>query len=213
MTTEQSNIEALEARHFCYMALQSVFGVDPAKAQIAALASEETKAWFCKFSSDPQFVASADSFFEAAAQADAGDLKSVYTRLFLGPGPMIAGPWESIYVNQEPLLFVESTIDVRKAYLSQGFAPKLFPNVADDHIALELDFMKRLAEAMLVFAAEGDDDAFAGAKNASVSFLREHLLKWDKPFAAKIREAKSPYFSAAAGLLVSFLSADAAFLS
>ena len=205
--------EVLEARHFCYMALQSAFGVEPSAAQLDALRSEETRGWFQGLFADEGLAKAVERFFLAAEDADLDCLRSNYTRLFIGPGQLAAGPWESIYVNAEPLLFVESTVDVRKAYLAQGYAPRLFPNVADDHIALELDFMKRLAERMRLSISDGNEGGFASARDASASFLNEHLLKWDERFAAKVREAGGEYFSCAADLLTAFLKADAAFLA
>lgn len=115
---------------------------------------------------------------EAAADED-DRLRSEYTRLFLGPEKLPAPPWESVYVNGEPLLFQESTLVVRETYRRSGYASAGYPREADDHVAIELDFMAALAvktcEAM-------DRDAL----EAQRSFLEKHLLVWIESFAERL---------------------------
>lgn len=115
---------------------------------------------------------------EAAADED-DRLRSEYTRLFLGPEKLPAPPWESVYVNGEPLLFQESTLVVRETYRRSGYASAGYPREADDHVAIELDFMVALAvktcEAM-------DRDAL----EAQRSFLEKHLLVWIESFAERL---------------------------
>lgn len=116
---------------------------------------------------------------EAAADED-DRLRSEYTRLFLGPEKLPAPPWESVYVNGEPLLFQESTLVVREAYRRSGYVSAGYPREADDHVAIELDFMATLA-AKTCEAAD-DRDALA----AQLAFLEEHLLGWLDSFAARL---------------------------
>lgn len=61
--------------------------------------------------------------------------------MFIGPRELPAPPWESSYLNEDKLLFQEETLQVRMSYLKYNFIPKNYPHEADDHIALELDFM------------------------------------------------------------------------
>ncbi len=103
-------------------------------------------------------------------------------------------------MGEEGLLLQESTIAVRHFYTAQGFIPKKFPHVADDHIALELDFMKRLATA----CAERDD----AADEVSRAFLDEHLGVWAPRFAENVRQAGCAYYAAASDLLVGLVAVD-----
>ncbi|MCB8816455.1 molecular chaperone TorD family protein [Desulfosporosinus shakirovi] len=70
-----------------------------------------------------------------------------YTRLFIGPTKLPVPPWESVYVSKERLLFQESSLKVRQrqCYLNYNFLPAKYRSEADDHIALELDFMYNLS--------------------------------------------------------------------
>jgi TorA maturation chaperone TorD len=133
-----------------------------------------------------------------------------FTRLFVGPGAVESDPWESLHQNRENVLFQPSTLEVRKAYVAQGFIPQSYPHVADDHIALELDFMAELA-AKLANAFAKDDLATAGeVLAASEEFLSQHLLRFVPRFVATLAQAKHNYFYKEAGVLLDeFLKVDA----
>jgi TorA maturation chaperone TorD len=115
-------------------------------------------------------------------------------KLFVGPDKLIAPPWESVYRSKEGLLFQESTMTVREIYLAHGLHPEGYPHVADDGLALELDFLARMTDRALKLVQDmetgSDDAASAPARddqtaarlldNLTVqeSFLRVHLLFW-----------------------------------
>ncbi len=44
------------------------------------------------------------------------ELRDDYTRLFLGPATVLAPPWESVYFNDERMVFQEQTMQVRGWY-------------------------------------------------------------------------------------------------
>jgi TorA maturation chaperone TorD len=133
-----------------------------------------------------------------------------FTCLFVGPSMVEAPPWESYYLKPDRLLFQEATLEVRRAYAAQGFLPAAYPHVADDHIALELDFMARLAEKLAEGFDKGDSEAVSQYLAASDSFLQEHLLKWVPDFVKTLSQAKHNYFYKEAGaLLDEFVKVDA----
>lgn len=117
---------------------------------------------------------------EAAADED-DRLRGEYTKLFLGPEKLPAPPWESVYVNGEPLLFQESTLVVRQAYRSSGYVSAGYPREADDHVAIELDFMATLASKTCETGAGN-----RGALEAQLAFLEKHLLAWIDSFAERL---------------------------
>lgn len=133
------------------------------------------------------------------------ELKDEYTYLMIGPGQMPAPPWESVYLSDEPVLFQENTLKVRKAYLKYDFLPANYPREADDHLALELDFMANLS-----FKTE---NLFKGRKLPEVkklltdqkNFLDEHLGFWIGKFAEKIQNSKTHYFYPQMALLTEHL--------
>jgi TorA maturation chaperone TorD len=136
-------------------------------------------------------------------------LNSNFTRLFVGPGKVEADPWESFYLSRDNTLFQSITLEVRKAYVAQGFIPQNYPHVADDHIALELDFVARLAEKLENAFGAHDFHAMSDYLFASESFIREHFIVWIPAFVEVLQKARHSYFYSEVGnLLAAFLPLD-----
>jgi TorA maturation chaperone TorD len=121
-------------------------------------------------------------------------LKTEYTYLMIGPDKLPAPPWESVYRTKERLIFQESTLAVRRAYLKYQFLPANYPHEADDHIALELDFMAHLAKLTLESFEDNGIEEVKRLLADQKSFLDEHLLVWIDQFADQIQNSKTHYF-------------------
>ncbi len=135
------------------------------------------------------------------------ELANDYTRLFIGPNALPAAPWESVYVNDERMIFQESTLDVRQTYLNEGLLPAEYPHVADDHIAIELDFMMKLNQRL---SADGIDSR-AALRNlkSQRSFLDKHLGKWVTAYAeCMAKEGRSPFYADVTHLTSEFVACD-----
>lgn len=124
----------------------------------------------------------------ATSKTDRERLCGEYTKLFVGPTKLPAPPWESVYVNGEPLIFQESTLAVRQAYRSAGFQAARYPHEADDHVAIELDFMAQLSAKTCSAQANGDAGCMRELLERQAAFLDEHLLKWIDVFAKRLTE-------------------------
>ena len=92
------------------------------------------------------------------------EARSDYTRLFVGPGKVLAPPWGSVYLNHDRLLFDENTLVVRQFYERFGMKIKEKYKEPDDHIGIELEFLAHLAE-------QGEDKAM-------VSFAKTLISPW-----------------------------------
>lgn len=144
-----------------------------------------------------------------ASEAGLNGLCSDYTRLFVGPAALAAPPWESQYRGVGSSLFQETTLAVRREYRQQGFSPDGLARVADDHIALELDFMKHLASEALFRHVEADSGEVSRLLQVQEAFLDEHLLCWADDFAQRVvAEESSLFYAGLARMLVFFLQAD-----
>ena len=119
------------------------------------------------------------AFLEAA--------KDEYTRLFIGPVSLVAPPWESVYGQQDALLFQESTLEVRNTYRRFGLIPEGYPHVADDSLALELHFMTLLAQRSLDAFYAGEDADLSESLTGASDFLRKHLLVWVPKFTERMK--------------------------
>jgi TorA maturation chaperone TorD len=226
----------LAARRYLYALFQSLFGAEPSSEQFQAISLSLVREAFAILGEGDASTASAsgvpdaadtvpvalapasdaptttiDEFLEALSVASSvpEDLNTEYTQLFIGPGKLSAPPWESVYTSGERVIFQRSTLEIRNFYRSQGFIPQLYPKVADDHIALELDFLRLLAERALDAWCEKDKIAYTEALQAGSDFLAEHLLCWIDRFAWDLAlSEKSTFYSTLAQTLVTFVNRD-----
>ncbi len=105
-------------------------------------------------------------------------LAADYTRLFQGPGKVLAPPWESVHSSEERMTFQQQTLDVRNWYRRFGLQAIRLYQEPDDHIGLELIFVSHLAQRGLQALAQNEAAAFEELIAAQRDFLTEHLLNW-----------------------------------
>ncbi len=141
------------------------------------------------------------------------DLVWDYTRLFVGPGPVLAPPWESVYLSREHLLFDEQTLQVRQMYAQFGLqAPKL-NSEPDDHLGLELAFMVHLCSLGLTAAQMGDTEGVQASLRYQRDFLAGHLLRWAPECCKRVMQnANTDFYRGAAHLTLGTLAQAARLL-
>ena len=212
-------LNIFEARVFHYTLFQSIFGNEPTREQLEIACSETTLA-----SLDPLAKGRSQSFNQAkdklvlvlreycdASTEKVTKLRDEYTKLFIGPGELQAGPWESLYVSNKKQIFDENTLAVRNFYRVNGFLPVEYPRVADDHLALECAFMAKIGQRVLEAT---DNEKVKQAIQVSRQFLNEHLLVWMPVYFDKLREdGYSNFFSAMVEFALEYMKADAEFLA
>jgi len=131
------------------------------------------------------------------AQEVFSQLRYEYADLFLNASNNPAFPYESCYATREPLVMQEPVVSMRAALNAAGVHknPDYFD--LDDHIAVELEFMRYLAER----AAYNDED-----QASQFSFLRNHLMGWTVEFCAVLASAaKTDFYRGLSELTMSFL--------
>lgn len=165
----------LSARRFIYSWLALCYRGE-VKAGLDILSNTAIMRELSEYQRQPAIVDGARKMMKEMNEQKNNDkypelLASDCQRLFVGPGPVLAPPWESVYRTRDKLLFGEPDDAVRKIYLREG----LVVNQAEpaDHIALELAFMARVG----ALAPENSENA-AEIMNIQCSFLKEHLLSW-----------------------------------
>ncbi len=136
-----------------------------------------------------------------------GELQVDYTRLFSGVSKIPVAPWESVYFNDERLVFQKQTVDVRNWYKRFGLEVASEHNEPDDHIGLELAFMAHLARLGLTAQGENDDGDLQEARSAQREFLQGHLLLWAPLWCNLVLEhARTSFYRGLALLLRGALS-------
>ena len=201
----------LASRTYLYRLLQSLFGNEPTLKGIEILNSDytETALSLLTLEKSSSLLRSFSELWEQNQEKLLEQAGSEYTRLFIGPTKLPAPPWESVYVTEERLIFQESTLRVRQCYLKYNFLPAHYRSEADDHIALELDFMYNLCSiAETAFQAE-DMSQVAEVLLDQKAFLEEHLLVWTPQYIKDLQAATShPLYQGLAFLLDDFLKTD-----
>ena len=139
-----------------------------------------------------------------------GALTWDFNRLFVGPGEMLAAPWESVYRSKTKLTFQEPTLQVREIYERFGVQAPAIHREPDDHLGLELAFVATLSD--LVTQATAKDDATQPTRcfEAQKDFLRDHLLAWAPACLALVeKHAETDYYRGAALLALGSLAESA----
>jgi TorA maturation chaperone TorD len=216
MSVDESIEIVLTARAAVYRILQNLLGNEPHIDALGQLSSPAVQEVFSLFTfGEDCSKATFDVLFSAAEDglqnggAFVSKLTDDFTRLFVGPGKTEADPWESLHISKENSLFQSSTLEVRKAYVASGLIPQSYPHVADDHIALELDFMARLAERAEDAWRTNALERVCHSLDASKEFLDKHLLVWTPSFVKGLAQAKHAQFYDKVGhVLEAFLPID-----
>ncbi len=133
---------------------------------------------------------------------DEGALEADFRRLFVGPGHLVAPPWESVHVSGEGLTFAAQTLDVRRAYAEFGLEAPALHREPDDHVGLELAFVGELAVAALRAADAGDVVGQTHVVTAMARFAEAHLAVWVPGFARLVAEHADTALYRGVGLLL-----------
>ncbi len=227
MENQRETMEILlQNRVHLYQVLHTVFSGEPNEELIRQLASEPTRLAFEILSEKDDDVMDKMTGFvkkletkldEAFAEGEPSFLdkvKTEYTKLLVGPGKLVAYPWESTYVGSETLLFQESTLRVRQFYRKYGYLPQGYPHVADDHISLELHFMAKLSQRALEAFQKDDMNTMRYMLEGQQVFMKYHLLNWIPQYAENMKKSKTTYMYPQFALAVdAFIQVDNQFVA
>ena len=134
------------------------------------------------------------------------ELEVDFNRLFVGPGKVLAPPYESYYRSggaQGGRLRTQDEKDVKEAYRRFGLALPEDCVELSDHIAVELEFLALLHGQCVEAARQGDDAEAARLAKAAARFEEDHLGTWVHDFADDVRSFAQTPFYASLALLVS----------
>ncbi len=114
------------------------------------------------------------------------DIVWEYRRLFVGPNPMPAPPWGSVYTDPEIVVFGESTLALRCWMRETGITRLDHERSPEDHIGLMLLMMSWIAQYKPAALEE---------------FLSHHLLTWSSHFLVEVIAAtENPFYNGLARL-------------
>lgn len=209
----------LRQRMLALMLFRHAYAEEPDEMLLELLASEPAVASIEAFAVDGHHELDrlAQTMRSLSQDADAAQtiaaLRREYMALFVGPQKIVAPFWESVYLDPRELLFLESTIDVRKRYEAEGYRIDAETREAEDGIAYELDFLAHLAERSLEAWCRGDRQEFGRLVEVQRSFENDHLLAWLPLFAERAKGARTDYlYPTLCAAVAAFIAVDAALL-
>jgi anaerobic selenocysteine-containing dehydrogenase/TorA maturation chaperone TorD len=128
------------------------------------------------------------------------ELRFEYAELFLNSGNNPCFPYASCYLNNEPLVMQEPVFTFRESLYSAGVHKRTDYLDLDDHIGVELEFMRFLLEKSVTAPQ---------ALQTSLTFFQEQLLGWATRFAKSLIDtAKSDFYRALSLILAGFLAQE-----
>ncbi len=116
------------------------------------------------------------------------ELRIDYTRLFVGPGKVLAPPWESAQLTVERQLFQGHTLQVRQWYRRFGLEAARLHTEPDDHLGLELSFLAHLAQRGLEALDQSDEPRLHETLTAQRDFLQAHPLRFVAQWSDEVEQ-------------------------
>lgn len=194
------------ARSQVYGLLTTVFRAEPTAAFIGDLKGPQFTGAFSSLGVDL-----GGRFHSAPEEVILEELALEFTRLFLGPGEHISAH-ESIHVEIDGDvggLWGARTVEVKKFIETTGLAYESEFTGLPDHISVELEFMRKLAEWEAAKWRDDDSESAKYCLKVQKKFMEEHLLKWASKFCGDVMEkATVPYYREMAKVTKDFLEYD-----
>lgn len=103
-----------------------------------------------------------------------------YVRCFIGHGVngySAAYPYESVYTSERRLMMQEARAEVLATFRANNLKRGHW-NESEDHIAMELEFMQRIALRTKDALLEGDEDHAIELLKTQLDFANDHLVNW-----------------------------------
>ncbi len=140
-----------------------------------------------------------------------------YSATFLGGGidaHSAAYPFESVYTSEKRLLMQGARDEVLAIYRANNLDKSTGWNVGEDHIAVELEFMRILVARSMRALRAGNMDKAMHLLTTQQNFLADHLCIWVPVFTNDIRNfAKTEFYKGVAELTDGFLVSEAELLA
>lgn len=124
-----------------------------------------------------------------------------FTRLHIGPSTAPVSLYESMYGLSSGMLMGETTIAVRKDYLTTGHINGKLGHIPEDHLAVELDYMFCLSQEILQHVQEDNTEKATSIMEEQRGFLQRHVLNWVPDMVTKIKEDSCESVLTGIGLL------------
>ncbi len=138
-----------------------------------------------------------------------------YVRTFIGHGVngfSAAYPFESVYTSERRLMMQEARAEVLQTLRENNLKRGRWTE-GEDHIALELEFMQRMAMRTSEALQAGDEDKAIEQLRTQQKFVQDHLLNWLPMMTEDMRRfARTMFYQGLAQLVLGYAESDAEIL-
>lgn len=124
-----------------------------------------------------------------------------FTRLHIGPSTAPVSLYESMYGPSSGMLMGETTIAVRKEYLTTGHISGKPVHIPEDHLAVEVDYLFCLSQETLQLVQAGDTEQALRLSEEQRGFLQRHVLNWVPDMVTKLKAESREAILTGIGLL------------
>lgn len=139
-----------------------------------------------------------------------------YVRCFIGHGNnsyAAAYPYESVYTSTKRLMMQSARDEVLSIYRAAGLEKGDDWNEGEDHISLELDYLRVLCLRAAEAFRAGDEDKALSLLRSQLNFMEDHLLYWTHFFFDDVAKlAQTGFYQGLNKLARGFVKLDHQFL-
>lgn len=152
------------------------------------------------------------TYLRGAWEDSIRELAVDYVKCFIGHGVngySAAYPYESVYTSERRLMMQEARAEVLQVMRDNELKRDRW-NEGEDHIALELEFMQRMALRTEEDLRAGDEDAAAEKLETQRAFVNDHLLNWLPMLVGDMQQfAQTDFYKGLGNLTLGFAQQDA----
>lgn len=136
----------------------------------------KTGAWMAEWGGDSGSLLKINEILNQCCQETDED---VFQRLFIGPYALPAPPWGSVYMDEENVIFGESTVELRRWMHENHISGMTNGKEPEDHFGLLMLMTAWIAEEKSELLNE---------------LLSNHMLPWGYRFLSLLRESSQQTF-------------------
>ena len=192
---EKAMLDELETRTAALLLFRRLFEAELDRITADAIATEKAADAISRHASTKSLQSVSRTLSQHIDDERLEAMRDEYTRMFVGPAKLEAPFWESVYLDDRELLFLESTSKVRRFYEQEGLRVSSDSGrVAEDSLPFELDFLATLSQRSLDALACENASECRRLLNVQRRFEEEHMADWLPMFAGRAAKAGRPVF-------------------
>lgn len=150
-------------------------------------------------------------YLKGAWEDSVTELAIDYVRCFIGHGVngySAAYPYESVYTSERRLMMQEARAEVLATFRANNLKRGHW-NESEDHIAMELEFMQRMALRTQEALCKGDEDAAIELLNTQLDFANDHLMNWLPMLVSDMQQfARTEFYHGLGNLTLGYVQED-----